>query len=139
MEEKALGNECWTTLVCIDSYQNRVLQGRLNNPAWEGGESFQSLMEFFQKMETLLNQIQLPQSFTAMRSFGETAAAQERDPSFQQAQCTGKLATFVVRVLFRQNASWQGAVTWLEGGQEESFRSALELALLMDSALQKNK
>jgi hypothetical protein len=40
-----------------------------------------------------------------------------------------------VRVLFRQNASWQGSVTWMEGRQEESFRSALELLLLMKSAL----
>lgn len=47
----------------------------------------------------------------------------------------GKRATFALRVLFRQNASWQGSVTWLEGGQEESFRSVLELLMLMNSAL----
>lgn len=47
----------------------------------------------------------------------------------------GRCATFAVRVLFRQNASWQGSVSWLEGSREESFRSALELAFLMDSAL----
>lgn len=40
-----------------------------------------------------------------------------------------------MRILFRQNASWQGSVLWREGGQEERFRSALELVLLMDSAL----
>ena len=34
-----------------------------------------------------------------------------------------------------QDASWQGSVTWLEQGQEESFRSVLELILLLDSAL----
>lgn len=32
--------------------------------------------------------------------------------------------------------SWQGTVLWSEGGQEERFRSALELALLLDSALE---
>ena len=47
----------------------------------------------------------------------------------------GELATFAVRIIFRQNASWQGSVVWLEGEREESFRSALELVLLMDSAL----
>lgn len=47
-----------------------------------------------------------------------------------------KLATFYVRILFRQNASWQGTVLWSEGSQEERFRSALELALLLDSALE---
>ena len=48
---------------------------------------------------------------------------------------TGALATFAVRLIFRQNASWQGSITWLEGEAEQSFRSVLELTLLMDSAL----
>ena len=47
---------------------------------------------------------------------------------------TGKIATFSVRVIFRQNASWQGSVTWLEEKTEENFRSVLELVLLMHSA-----
>ena len=46
-----------------------------------------------------------------------------------------RFPTFAVRILFRQNASWQGSVTWLEGNREESFRSVLELIFLMDSAL----
>lgn len=36
---------------------------------------------------------------------------------------------------FGKMPSWQGSVTWLEGGQEESFRSVLELLMLMNSAL----
>ncbi|MBE6598234.1 MAG: hypothetical protein E7638_02190 [Ruminococcaceae bacterium] len=47
----------------------------------------------------------------------------------------GKLATFTVRILFRQNTSWQGYLMWMEKGREESFRSVLELIFLMDSAL----
>ena len=39
--------------------------------------------------------------------------------------------------MFRQNASWQGNVTWVEKGIEESFRSALELIMLMDSSFAK--
>jgi hypothetical protein len=45
------------------------------------------------------------------------------------------LSTFAVRVMFRQNASWQGSVTWVEGKREEQFRSVLELLLLVKSAL----
>ena len=47
----------------------------------------------------------------------------------------GKKATFLIRILFRQHASWQGSVTWLEGGGEQTFRSVMELIHLMDSAL----
>lgn len=43
--------------------------------------------------------------------------------------------TFVVQVLNTQNATWQGTVTWTDGRRSESFRSALELIRLMDSAL----
>ena len=43
--------------------------------------------------------------------------------------------TFVVQILNTQNATWQGTVTWTDGRRTESFRSALELIRLMDSAL----
>ena len=45
------------------------------------------------------------------------------------------IATFKVKVLFRQSASWQGKLSWGEGKQELAFRSALELVKLIDSAL----
>ena len=40
-----------------------------------------------------------------------------------------------IRVLYRQNASWQGRVVWREESRSETFRSALELLFLMHSAL----
>jgi hypothetical protein len=43
--------------------------------------------------------------------------------------------TFVVQILNRQNATWQGVITWTEGRQTQSFRSALEMIKLIDSAL----
>ena len=59
----------------------------------------------------------------------ETEAGKSADPR------RGALATFRLRLLFRQNSSWQGLVSWVEGRQEESFRSTLELLMLLDSAL----
>ena len=47
----------------------------------------------------------------------------------------GELATFIVKVLFRQHSSWQGSVVWQEEKCEEPFRSVLELVLLLESAL----
>ena len=43
--------------------------------------------------------------------------------------------TFVVKILDRQNATWQGTVTWVDENRTQSFRSALELMFLIDSAL----
>ena len=87
------------------------------------------------KMEDLLDRMQLPQSFTAARSFAPAPRHRADSPPDQSPQ-EGKLGTFSIRVIFRQNASWQGSVTWLEGGRDESFRSVLELLLLMHSALE---
>lgn len=43
--------------------------------------------------------------------------------------------TFVVKILNNQNATWQGTVAWTDGRKQETFRSALELIRLLDSAV----
>lgn len=134
MQNRAWGNEYRMTLVCVDDYQDGILRGRLYNPYFSAGNTFRSLMEFFRTMEELLDGMQFPQSFTAARTFDDSPQMKAASPPGQEVQ-EGRCATFAVRVLFRQNATWQGSVTWLEGGREESFRSALELVFLMDSAL----
>ncbi len=48
---------------------------------------------------------------------------------------SGKKATFVVQIQYRQNATWQGKVKWVEKNEEKPFRSALELIKLLDSAV----
>jgi len=121
--------------VCVDAYPNRVLQGRLQSAAWVGEMPFVSLMDFFKQVEHLLDEQLPPQAFTTMRRFGPVVKPEKTHGEVEQS-ASGKLATFYVRILFRQNASWQGTVLWSEGGQEERFRSALELALLLDSALE---
>lgn len=134
MPMKQWGNAYRTTVVCVDSYDEHVLRGRLYNPHQPEGIAFRSVMEFLLRMEDLLDDMHFPQSFSAVRSFGappERTAASPPAAERQEGQC----ATFAVRVLFRQNASWQGSLTWLEEGKEESFRSVLELLLLMHSAL----
>ena len=129
------GNAYRATTVCVDPYHHRVLSGRLYNPALPAeGLRFESLVEFLLAMEDLLNETHFPQSFTAVRSF-RTSSQRAAVPAGEQT-ATGRLATFTVSVLFRQNTSWQGSVSWLETGREESFRSVLELVLLMNSALE---
>lgn len=134
MRSKMRGNAYRTTVVCVDSYTDSVLAGRMYNPYLEDGATFQSLMQFLLKMEELLESVQFPQSFTAARTFTSPSTQMAESPPDSEPQA-GKCATFFVRVLFRQNASWQGSVSWMEGGREESFRSVLELLLLMDSGI----
>lgn len=45
-------------------------------------------------------------------------------------------ANFSVRIHFRQNASYQGEIYWVERKQKINFRSLLELILLMQEAME---
>ena len=137
MTTKAWGNMYRFTTVCIDNYENGVLTGRLFNPYLDTGQSFQSLTQFLFQMEQTLDAMNFPQASTVTRSF--TDGPKECVPQPESGFHTGRAATFVVKVLFRQNASWQGSVLWQEGEKEQSFRSVLELIFLMDSALNTDK
>ena len=123
-----------TTLVCVDSYHKGVPQGRFYNPYMEAEQTFQSLTQFLQGMEKILEMMDFPKAFTATRTFAPLPEHTTGPPLSQPAP--GNQATFAIKILFRQNASWQGSITWLEGKREQSFRSVLELILLMSTALE---
>ncbi|SFQ36121.1 hypothetical protein SAMN02910358_01762 [Lachnospiraceae bacterium XBB1006] len=131
---RAIDSKYRNTMVCIDSYQNKVLCGRMYNPFHEGAVNFRSTMEFVRAMEELLDTMNFPQACELKRSFFEREEGDIIESDFPKQ--VGKKATFEVKIFFRQNVSWQGTVCWLDAGREESFRSALELFLLIDSALQ---
>ncbi len=130
---RAWSAEYRTTTLCIDSYENGVPKGRFYNPFMKGGKSFESLTQLLMEMDNALDDMDFPKSYTVTRTF---APPGECGTPTTMAECrAGKVGTFFVRVLFRQNASWQGSVLWLEGRREQSFRSALELIMLLDNAL----
>lgn len=135
MIEKRWVHESRKTLVCIDSYHKGIPEGRIYN-AYADSESFESLSQFLIKMEAMLDELQLPQSYTATRSFGLTENIPDNGLPVSNVR-KGRKATFEVQVIFRQHTSWQGTVIWLDEQMEQSFRSVLELIILMDSALRK--
>lgn len=122
-------------IICADAYEHRRISGQLCHCSFEKPRSFDNLMQLLLLIEQALEDIDYPSSSTQKRVF------RKNDTNFTAPACgdpkeaAGRLATFRVRILFRQNASWQGTVAWVEGGCEEPFRSALELVMLMDNAL----
>jgi hypothetical protein len=134
LQKTALENPSRTSVVCVDSYDNGVLAGRIISPHLSAEVAFHSTMEFIKEIESLLGEMQFPQSFSTNRSFRPLSDL-KTTAFMPSAAKKGQVATFFLRILFRQNASWQGSVTWMENGRSESFRSALELIFLTDSAL----
>ena len=128
-------NDRKTCFVNVDSYENKQLSGTIYNPHYKYSEPYCSLMELILLMEELFNEVNVPG--TPMRSFrgGESEHDLWSDSRKVTGEESGKLATFKIDVLFRQRASWQGVICWLEENTEECFRSFLELAELIDSAL----
>lgn len=132
---KVWGEKYRSWVLCIDQYQDGVLQGRLHHPGMPEGEHFRSLMELLVRMEALLDEMQFPQAFSTAREF-ELPSRLNLNTGLDAELEVGILATFQVRILFRQNASWQGSVSWLDQQREAHFRSVLELVLLLHSSLQ---
>lgn len=121
-------------IVRITSYENRRPQGSLTGPGLDGPLAFTSLAQLLLEMEALMDQTNRPQRGEEHRVF--TPSGRRASP---EAGGAGKgqdeLATFQIRVLFRQNSSWQGILIWTDQKMDAQFRSALELIRLMDSAL----
>lgn len=131
---KICGDLYRRTVLCIDSYEESNPAGRIYHSHCQNGISFRSLTQFLLQMEELLNDMDYPQAFMTPRCFGEPKSIHTAGLT-AAAERQGQLATFQIRILFRQNASWQGSILWQETGQTHSFRSVLELIRLLDSAL----
>jgi len=115
------------------------MKGYVYHGSFGDGKKFDNLMQLLLIIEDVLDDTGFPQATTEKRRFnafepagkGDKASGEQIDFSTQK----GKLASFKLRIMFRQNASWQGSLAWLENNADEPFRSALEMLMLMDSAL----
>lgn len=142
--------------LCLDFYDGERQSGRLYHQYTSGAITFTSLFEAFDHMERFYDDLLLPQAALRIRSFRadrrkmEQAIKRERMPKLPDytrkemkimeefnkvTEQRGKDSTFIIHVKYRQNASWQGEVTWVDKQKKEYFRSALELVRLIDSAV----
>jgi hypothetical protein len=128
--------EMKTCVVKVNSYDRKNLTGYVYNPYFSGYVPFHSQLELFALMDNMFDDIKFPQKTMNRRSFTDTRHGTEEGITMDEPE--GAVATFKLSVLFRQNASWQGTLAWVDEGSEANFRSVLELMSLMDSALTKS-
>ncbi len=131
--------EMKTSRIEVWSYDNKTLVGVLHNPYFPHPQYFPSLTHFILIMDVLLDAISFPQNTVEPRTFvRDTRHVSILDEAPSVEAPAKLLSTFSIKVLFRQHASWQGSVCWLEQSLESEFRSVLELVLLIDSVLSQN-
>lgn len=131
--------------VCIDGRGPAGFSGSFYHKFSADPVVFASQDSLIQKMDQLFDELGYPQRSVQPRTFGAQPVQENntkrREPAMARKAVNdldtqqGELATFVVHVMYRQNATWQGNVLWAEADKSSSFRSALELIKLMDSAL----
>ena len=125
-------------LISLDPTCKFSLAGRLYSGFYHKVYPFASETEMLLGIDRLCDSMQFPQAAFKNRSF-ETKytkvlvrkADDFMDPETETTAKQDK-ATFLVHIKFRQNATWQGSITWVEKEKTQNFRSALEMLKLMD-------
>lgn len=133
-------------LVCIgiDKCAEGEYAGRIWHQYDDEPLKFRGIIPLIRKMEELYDSWDFPQASTICRSWvgkrNVVGSTQKKETNLQPyTNCIrdnrGNQGTFIVYVKYRQNATWQGEVIWVEMGKRECFRSAMELFKMVDDAM----
>ena len=134
-------------MVCVDGVENGDIYGRYFHRYKKEETFFPDSATLVIEMERFYDAIGYPQAATKTRKFMERE--REKVPAKEHMtviydsqtlmQFRGKLATFLVGVTSRQNASWQGDVVWMEQKIRKHFCSDMELVVFVDDAVKKSE
>lgn len=131
-------------IICVDEMDQIFAKGRLFSAGLQSEYPFSSFEEMIRLCELIFDLNAFPQASFGKRYFRSSSEKHQikREDIMQNLPTIdekilkqGDKGTFVVRVLFRQNATWQGVVNWVEGNKTQHFRSMLELIHLLEDAL----
>ena len=130
--------------ITVDGFADHDFHGRIWYPRQDIELPFHDTTQFLIRTEELLDRWTAPRLTGPLRVFNKRKGKRKMDTTMQQlppsqsrhpGKPTGERGTFLVKILFRQNNSWQGEVIWAETNERRRFRSALELIKLIDSAV----
>jgi hypothetical protein len=143
--------------ICVEEKINADYSGKLYHQYSDSYIEFNGVADLMIKMEELFDEWDFPQRGLAERVFTKEAkeAIKEREKRHHMSDSDmlpieiiqekygvrniqnkkGSLGTFVVQVVYRQDATWQGHVIIKESNEKKDFISALELIKIMDQAI----
>ena len=126
--------------VCVDQALDGRIRGRIVSQRLSAPIVFSDVTDLILQAEGVMDAQKFPQAFQRIRTFApgsgpDVPAAQTREemtPQETVAAARGAQDTFLIHVDTRQNATWQGAVDWLDGSPKQNFESILELIKFVD-------
>lgn len=141
-----------TIMLCIDSFEDGLAQGRIHTFFFNDNAHFFSLDQMLFALEDILDKAQVSQRDSILRKSTQKKEARKRvveetligspvskfTPYYTLDDLKarkGKLASFYLRVYARQHASMQGVLVWAERKDAVTFRSEMELLVLLRTAL----
>ena len=125
-------NDVKISMIEIVSYEHKNPVGTIQNPFCDRKISFDSATELLLILDQMLDSLNYPQAARASRCFKARPSTVIWNGQHRQQS---PLAVFKLRVLFRQHASWQGTLAWVDRAEIMPFRSVLEMLKLMDGVL----
>lgn len=114
--------------------------GRVVSGYFRRSYRYESEYDLLCALEGLCDSMGFPQAAFGNRSFGtrQKKLRGRKAEQYGEGELEGSMenekATFIVNVMFRKNASFQGSITWVEKEKTQYFRSAFEMLKLMDEA-----
>lgn len=139
--------------LCVDAWKENDIIGRLFHCYRQEPYVIGQAIEIFGILEHFFDEIQYPQATSRTRQFIEKKEPvastkygnslvshtvnkedlqKQRERIFKER---GKKATFLLGVVSRVNASWQGELYWIEEDTLWQFSSDMELMALLDYAI----
>lgn len=129
-------------------FSSNTFHGEFRHLYMDTVYSFQTVSELIFRLELLLEQINQPASnFLTQKEWDPPSRSGNRlksdhdtpdpapalldEPSFQGINKSGDL--FLLHIRYRRNASWQGALRWVNKKQNFNFRSTLEVLMILEA------
>ena len=135
--------------ISILSYENENLIGQLSCPYLKNSVQFNDLTQLILIMDQIMQDCHIPKCDVRYRTFcmkrqkivspleyknqNDLINEESLKTSFMNLENTQN--SFLVEIMYRQNYSWQGKMTWIQENKTKMFRSALELMHILYSTL----
>ncbi|SFB87903.1 hypothetical protein [Butyrivibrio sp. YAB3001] len=137
--------------ICVESFDDSDFQGLLWHQYSDDPIEFTSAMHMVTIMDGLMDDWDFPQNGLDLRKFNEDDAGHRRKGGANDELVIdkisrihgtrniqnkkGKIATFIVQVAYRQNATWQGQVVCAESNEKKTFASELDFLRILKNEI----